>query len=88
LGTLGFAFFVSAANDNLFVVYGAWIEKAFSLSIVALGAGTSVIGIAELIGESLTATFADRFGLKRSVIVGLILSAACYGILPLFGRTL
>jgi predicted MFS family arabinose efflux permease len=88
LGTLGFAFLVSTANDNLFVVYGAWIEKDFNLSILALGVGTSVIGVAELIGESLTATLADHFGLKRSVIVGLILSAVCYGMLPLFGRTL
>jgi len=88
LGALGFAFFASVANDNLFVVYGAWIEKAFDLSIVALGLGTSVIGIAELLGEALTAAFADRLGLKRTVIVGLILSTICYAILPLFGQTL
>jgi predicted MFS family arabinose efflux permease len=88
LGTLGFVLFQSIANDNLFVVYGAWIEKAFDLSIVALGLGMSVIGIAELLGETLTAVFSDRFGLKRSVIVGLILSTICYAILPLFGQTL
>lgn len=87
-GALGFAFFASMANDNLFVVYGAWIENAFQLSIVALGLGTSVIGIAELLGESMTAALADRFGLKRSVMVGLILSTICYAILPLFGKTL
>jgi len=88
LGALGFAFFASVANDNLFVVYGAWIEKAFDLSIVALGLGTGVIGIAELLGETLTAMLSDRFGLKRSVIVGLVLSTACYAILPFFGRTI
>ncbi len=87
-GALGFAFFASIANDNLFVVYGAWVENAFQLSIVALGLGTSVIGIAELLGESMTAALADRFGLKRSVMVGLILSTICYAILPLFGKTL
>jgi predicted MFS family arabinose efflux permease len=87
LGAIGFAFFASIANDNLFVVYGAWLEKAFDLSIVALGLGTSVIGIAELLGEALTATLSDRFGLKRTVIVGLILSTICYAILPMFGRT-
>ncbi|MGD8519913.1 MAG: MFS transporter [Desulfobacterales bacterium] len=88
LGALGFALFASIANDNLFVVYGAWIENAFQLSIVALGLGTSVIGIAELLGESMTAALADRFGLKRSVMVGLLLSTLCYAILPLFGKTL
>ena len=25
LGTLGFVFFISAANDNLFVIYGVWL---------------------------------------------------------------
>jgi predicted MFS family arabinose efflux permease len=88
LGAIGFAFFASISNDNLFVVYGAWIEDAFNLSVVALGLGTSVIGVAELLGEALTATLADRFGLKRTVIVGLILSTICYAILPMFGRTL
>jgi predicted MFS family arabinose efflux permease len=87
-GALGFALFASIANDNLFVVYGAWIENAFQLSIVALGLGTSAIGIAELLGESMTAALADRFGLKHSVMVGLLLSTLCYAILPLFGRTL
>ena len=88
LGAMGFAFFASVANDNLFVVYGAWIEQAFSLSVVALGLGTGVIGIAELLGETLTATLSDRLGLKRSVIAGLVLSTACYAILPFCGRTI
>jgi predicted MFS family arabinose efflux permease len=88
LGALGLALFASIANDNLFVVYGAWIEKAFNLSIVALGLGTSVIGVAELLGETLTATLSDRLGLKRAVVLGLILSTICYGMLPFFGQTL
>lgn len=88
LGAIFFAFCSSAANDNLFVVYGAWLEQSFSLSIVALGLGTSVIGAAELAGESLTAALADRFGLKRSVIIGQGLCIITYGMLPLLGKTL
>ncbi len=88
LGGLGFAFFVNAANDNLFVVYGAWLEKSFSLSIVALGMATTVIGVAELFGEGLTAYLSDRFGKRRSLTVSLILSALCYAILPLSGQNL
>ncbi|MBW2467731.1 MAG: MFS transporter [Deltaproteobacteria bacterium] len=88
LGALLYAFWISVANDNLFVVYGAWLEKQFGLSIVALGLGTSVIGIAELAGETLTATLADRLGLKRSVIGGMAACLICYGILPILGQTL
>ena len=88
LGALSYAFWISVANDNLFVVYGAWLEKQFSLSIVALGLGTGVIGIAELAGESMTAALADRLGLKRSVIGGLAACLICYGTLPFLGQTL
>lgn len=81
-GALTYVFLVSVANDNLFVVYGAWLEKTFGLSIVALGIGTITIGVAELIGELMTATLADRFGLKRSVITGLSTCIVCYALLP------
>ena len=88
LGAIGFAFFISAANDNLFVVYGAWLEKSFDLSIIAIGMSTGLIGLAELSGETLTATFADRFGLKRTVLAALTLCLISYGILPVLGLTL
>ena len=88
LGALFYSFCISAANDNLFVVYGAWLEKQFGLSIVALGLGTAVIGIAELAGESFTAALSDRLGLKRSVIGGLAACVICYSILPIMSQTL
>jgi DHA1 family inner membrane transport protein len=88
LGLFGFAFFVSAANDNFFVIYGAWLEGAFALSIVALGMVTTVIGIAELAGEGLTASLSDRLGLRRSAIIGVVFSGASYAALPWLGATL
>ena len=88
LGAMVFGFMISAANDNLFVVYGAWMEKTFGLGIVALGAGTSVIGAAELGGELLVAAVSDRIGLVRAIITGLLLSTAAYLVLPLIGTTL
>ena len=88
LGALGFGFLVAAANDNLFVVYGVWLETTFGLSIVAVGAATTVIGAAELLGEGLTASIADRLGLKRAVAAGLALSGLSYALLPLTGSSL
>jgi len=87
-GAIGFGFFLSAANDNLFVVYGAWLEDSFGLGIVALGVATTVIGIAELLGEILTATLADRLGLRRLITVGVILCGVSYLAIPAFGQTL
>jgi predicted MFS family arabinose efflux permease len=88
LGALGFGLLVSAGNDNLFVVYGVWLEATFGLTIVALGAATTVIGVAEFLGEGLTASISDRLGLKRALLIGLTLSALSYILLPLLGRTL
>ncbi len=87
-GILFFSFLVSAANDTFFVVYGVWLEHAFGLSIVALGSTAILIGIAELLGEGMTATLADRFGLKGTAVVALVLSMASYAVLPFLGRTI
>lgn len=87
-GMLAFGFWVSIANDSLFVVYGAWFEQDFLVSVATLGFSTVAIGAAELLGESMTALFADRLGKKRSVIMGLSLVISCYLLLPFIGRTL
>jgi predicted MFS family arabinose efflux permease len=83
LGILGFSFFMSLANDNLFVIYGAWLEQSYGLSLTAIGFGTILIGLSEILGEGCTALFSDRIGLKRAVIVGTALSAGAYLILPM-----
>jgi predicted MFS family arabinose efflux permease len=88
LGLLAFAFFIGIANDNFFVIYGVWLEGAFGLSLVALGVATMAIGLAELVGEGLTAAVSDRLGLQCSIFVGLIISAISYLILPELGQTL
>ena len=88
LGALLFALFVSIANDNIFVVYGAWLEQSFKLSIIALGVGTSVIGLAEVFGEAITAFLSDKIGLKKSVFIGLCISACSFVILPMANQSL
>ena len=76
------AFLFNAAMDNLFVIYGAWFEDAFQLSVLALGAGTSVIGAAELLGEFITVGLGDRLGLKRMAVGGVALCVLTYLLLP------
>jgi len=88
LGMLLFGFWISIANDSLFVVYGVWFEQAFFTGIAALGFSTVAIGAAELLGESMTAVFADRLGLKRAMILGLCLAILAYLALPFIGRSL
>ena len=88
VGMLAFGFLISVANDCLFVVYGAWFEQDFNVSIIALGFSTVAIGSAELLGESMTALFSDRLGLKKAIILGPLMSITAYLLLPLIGQSL
>jgi predicted MFS family arabinose efflux permease len=76
------------ANDSLFVVYGAWLEKDYQLPHAALGSATIVIGAAELLAEALIAFFADRIGLVRSAVGGVALTTVAFLLLPAVSRTL
>ena len=83
LGILSFVFFMSLANDNLFVIYGAWLEQSYNLSLTAIGFGTVFIGLSEILGEGCTVFFSDRIGLKKSIIIGGFLCTCAYFLLPL-----
>lgn len=82
LGILSFSFFMALANDNLFIIYGAWLEKSYNLSLAAIGFGTILIGLSELLGEGFTVFFSDRIGLKRTIFMGSALTAGAYFLLP------
>lgn len=73
----------SMASELMFVVFGAWLEDGFGLSLLSLGAAGSLVAIAELIGEGSTLAWTDRIGKRRSVIIGLAVAAAAYGLLAL-----
>jgi predicted MFS family arabinose efflux permease len=88
LAALGVTLLISAANEVVSIVYGLWFEDAFGLTIVALGAATAVIGLAELGGEGLVAGLTDRLGKRRSVAIGISLTALASLALPVLGTTL
>jgi MFS transporter, DHA1 family, inner membrane transport protein len=87
LGLVCYTFLFNLAMDNLFVVYGIWLEDAFQLSLLAVGVSTSVIGAAELAGEFLTAGLSDRLGLKRTALGGVVLCVLTYALLPFVAVT-
>ncbi|MGQ9500490.1 MAG: MFS transporter [Anaerolineae bacterium] len=87
-GLLSFTLLTCAANDCIFVVYASWLETEFTLTVVALGSATVVIGLAELLAEGLVATVSDRIGLHRAAIAGTALAVLSYIALPLASTTL
>jgi predicted MFS family arabinose efflux permease len=88
VGILGAVLLFRLAAELLFVVYGTWLEADFGLSVAAIGVFTLVVVAAELVGEGTVAAVADRVGLKRSVLIGLLGSAVVYASLGLVGRSL
>lgn len=81
------ALFTGAA-ELMFVVLGAWLETEFSLSLVALGGSAVLIGFVELGAEGSTVAFTDRIGKRRSVAIGLLVSASGFGLVALTGGSL
>lgn len=75
-----------AAVEVPLIVYGAWLETTFGLSLGALGLASMVIGLAEAAGEVGTAVFTDRLGERRSVLAGLIGLTISLLLLPWIAR--
>jgi len=88
LGALGYSVCFSMANDTLFVIYGAWLERDFHLPLAQLGTATIAIGAAELSAEVLTALLADRIGLARAAVGGVAVTVAAYLLLPAAAQSL
>ena len=83
---LAVGFLFSLAAEVTLVVFGAWLENRFSLSLVALGGSAAVLAAAEFAGEGGTLVFADRVGKRRMVSGGLALSTVAFiAIAPLSG---
>lgn len=78
----------SLASEIPFIVYGQWLEGSFGLSVAGIGTFTLAIAAAELIGEGLVVAVADRLGLKRMWMGGLVVTAVAYLSFGLVGSSL
>jgi predicted MFS family arabinose efflux permease len=70
------------ASENVYIVYAAWMEKQFGLSVAVLGVISIVIALAEFTAEGNSAGWVDRVGKRRAVIIGLAVNTAAYLLLP------
>lgn len=70
------------AAENVYIVYGAWLETEFGLSVAALGVVSIVVGVAELAAEGASAGWVDRIGKRRAVLAGLMANVLAYLLLP------
>jgi predicted MFS family arabinose efflux permease len=84
---LAIGMFASAANEQVNLIFGVWLEDSFGLKIAALGAASAIIGISELSAEGLVAAFVDRIGKPRAIALGLAVNSLAALSLPWLGRT-
>jgi DHA1 family inner membrane transport protein len=73
--------FFALASEMIIVVFGAWMENSFGLSLAALGGVAFFIGASELAGEGATFAFTDRLGKRRAVLLGLVVSTVGFVLL-------
>ena len=73
---------LTASHEIFYINYGLWMEDSFDLVLTALGAVTIVIALAEVIGEFIVITLADRFGTKRTSMCGMLSAAGLFLIIP------
>lgn len=73
---------IGFAQINVMVVYGAWMEDGFGLTVSNLGLVTLVMGAAEFVAELAVAFVSDRFGKRRSVFVSVIFTGLAFFTLP------
>jgi predicted MFS family arabinose efflux permease len=79
---LGVSLLLIFANENMVIVYGAWLEEQFHLRLQALGLFSILVGVAELAGELTVVVLVDRIGKRRAILGGLVLTGVSYIALP------
>lgn len=81
LAFLGVAGLFALASEMIVVVFGAWLEESFGLTLLALSGAAILIGVSELAGEGATFAVTDRLGKRRAVLVGVVISIIGYAML-------
>jgi len=88
LAALTVSLLINIGNESINVIYGLWLENSFGLQVVALGAASVLIGLAELSGVGLVARLTDQLGKIRALCLGIIsITVACL-LLPFLGVSL
>jgi predicted MFS family arabinose efflux permease len=79
---LGVSLLMVFANENMVIVYGAWLEEQFQLRVQELGFFSMLVGLAELGGEFTVVALVDRIGKRKAILGGLALTGLSYMALP------
>ena len=87
VAALSIGLWTTAGNEIVNMVFGVWLEDAFQVKLTALAAASAIIGLSELGGEGLVATFTDKLGKRKALMIGILSSILAAIALPLLATT-
>jgi len=70
---------------GIFIYLAAWLEQAYSFTEMQVGLAFSLAGVGGLIGNALTALWADRVGKKKSSLLGMLALSIAMILMPRSG---
>ena len=76
--------FIRFGTTSFFINYGTWFVRDYRLTAGELGTVAFVLGFSDFLGSGLVSLLGDRLGKRRSMIIGCLVAAASYLLLPLF----
>lgn len=82
LGAIAASFLLLAANENINIIFGAWMKGSFALDAVQLGTVGAALGGAELAAELFAVAFLDRIGKWRLVAIMMLCGIGVFFLLP------
>jgi predicted MFS family arabinose efflux permease len=85
---LAFTLLLLTANQIINIVYGSWMETQHHLRIEELGAASTVLGLAGVVGVLMVAFFSDRLGKVRAIRLGIGANVVALLALPWLGKNL
>ena len=68
-----FAILVNFTNTLIFTNFGRWLEEVHEMDTEQIGRVSIGIGVSELVGAAAVSLYADRFGLRRSLVLSTFL---------------
>lgn len=75
---LAVTFCILFGNENVMIVYGAWMESRFGLNVQSLGLFSTLLGLTEFSAEISVALLVDRLGKRRGLFLGITGTALGY----------
>ncbi len=86
--SLGVAMLLFIGVGIFMTLWSIWLSADFGFDSVDLGLMATQIGLSELFGAILAGLIVDRLGKRRSSLMGVVLAAIFFSLIPLSGDNL